>query len=176
MGASSLSGSARAALGWGGSVHSQAPEDRPHRCWLSGGAAGASLSPKHLLSPLEKLLPPTPPAHLLLRPHRPPAAPQQARGAAGGREGAQRAAVLGAGQRRAVPRALLLRPDPRAAGRPVGAALRLREPQRLGLRGGQVSLQHLRPAPPAWTAVRCPEGAPSAPGPLSSTLSPAAPS
>lgn len=54
----------------------------------------------------------------------------------------------------------------------MGAALGLREPQRLGLCGGQVSLQHLRPGPPAWTAVQCPEGAPPAPDPAPARSAP----
>lgn len=101
---------------------------------------------------------PPPPRRLTRLPAtpRPPAAPQQARGAAGGREGPQRAAVLGAGERRAVPRPLLLHPDPRAARRPVGTALSLREPQRLCLRGGQVS----RPAQPLERAPRTPGACP----------------
>lgn len=68
----------------------------------------------------------------------PAAAPREAAGAAGGGAGAERAAVLGAGQRRPLPRALLHRAEPRAAPRPVGPALRPRQPQRHRLRRGQV--------------------------------------
>lgn len=111
------------------------------------------MSPDHLLSSLEKVQPPP------LRPgpltcsspsatSRPPAAPQQARGAAGGCESTQRAAVLGAGERRALPCALLHHPDPRAAQRQVDTALGLREPQRLQLHCGQVRPGSMPACPP----------------------------
>lgn len=124
-----------------GDVNSQAPGPlaargqsltRSHSVWAWDRGSGARASPSLAVKPHPLL--PAPPA----RPSRPPAAPQQARGAAGGREGTQRAAVLGAWERRALPRALLHHPDPRAARRPVGTALGLREPQRLHLRRGQV--------------------------------------
>lgn len=69
----------------------------------------------------------------------PAAAPREAAGAAGGGAGPERAAVLGAGQRRPLPRALLHRAEPRAARRRLGSALRPRQPQRHRLRRGQVS-------------------------------------
>ena len=69
---------------------------------------------------------------------RPPAAPREAAGAAGGGASPQRAALLGAGQRRALPRPLLHGAEPRAARRRVGAAFCLRQPQCHRLRGGEV--------------------------------------
>ena len=113
-------------------TRSPSADCRVRYAWKWAGEVGENV---HFLTPLPR-------AHLLapcsVHPPRPPAAPQQAGGAAGGREGTQRVAVLGAGQRRAVPRALLHRPDSRAAQRPVGAALSLREPQRLHLPRGPV--------------------------------------
>lgn len=112
-------------------------------CTETDGAPVTGLSPKPLLPLLEKAHLPPPLAHLFSHstppPPRPPAAPQQAGGAAGGREGPPCAAVLGAGERRPVPRALLHCADSRAAQWPVGPALRVCEPQRLRLCRGQVS-------------------------------------
>lgn len=69
---------------------------------------------------------------------RPATAPREAAGTAGGGASAQRAALLGAGQRRALPRPLLHRANPPAARWRVGAAPRLHQPQRHRLRRGQV--------------------------------------
>lgn len=69
---------------------------------------------------------------------RPSAAPREAAGAAGGGASPQRAALLGAGQRRALPRPLLHGADPGAARWRVGTAFCLRQPQCHRLRRGQV--------------------------------------
>ena len=142
-------------------------------CVLKWDGVGGISPPggRESASPISAAASPAPPH---CTPCRPPAAPQQARGAAGGREGAQRAAILGARERRAIPRALLHHPDPRAAQRQVGPALSLCEPQRLRLRRGQVRppsvRQHLRSAPPGPDGVSiggAPENTRSPPAPRS---------
>lgn len=60
-------------------------------------------------------------------------------GASGGSPGSQSHFVVGAGQRRPLPRSLLHSPVPRAAGQQLDSPLRISEPRDALLHGGQVN-------------------------------------